>query len=84
MFELIVLLMSAVPFALGLYVLRLLDRHQGDDPDDLPPPDPGPPPPVSPSPSDRYRSMDDRTHDRPPRDRRHPHVRHRSPSTLRR
>lgn len=80
MFDFVIMLMSAVPFALGLYVLRLLDRPHGDDADDLPPPDPGPQPPVDPTPSGLHRTRSRRT-DRPPRDVRPPHVRHRSPSS---
>lgn len=84
MLELIVMLMSAVPFLLGLYVLRLLDRPHGDDSDDLPPPDPGPQPPADPSPSGLHTDRTRQANDRPPRDVRPPHVRHRSPSTTHR
>jgi hypothetical protein len=75
MLELFVLLASAVPFALGLYVLQLLDRRRDDDGDDPPPPDTEPPDPQRPSPSsprshprrDRRGPRSDRSPRRPSR-----------------
>ena len=48
MLELTVLFISAMPFVLGLYALRVLERRRDDRSDDPPPPQPDPPPPVLP------------------------------------
>lgn len=70
MIEIAVFVLSALPFVLGLYALRMLEEGRDDDPDDPPPPDVEPPP-VSPSPHTPHRRIpdDDRspTADRPPR-----------------
>ncbi len=49
MFEIVVLLIGAFPFLVGLYAIKMM-RHDDDDGDDdqPPPPDPGPPQPVVP------------------------------------
>jgi len=51
MFELAVLVLSAVPFLLGLFALIVLEKRRRDDNDDLPPPGNEPPPPVRPLPT---------------------------------
>lgn len=49
MFELIVLLVGAMPFLVGLYALRKIKRIDDEGSDDQPPPpDPDPPRPVLP------------------------------------
>lgn len=48
MMELVVLLMSAMPFLVGLYALRVLENRRNDDGDDPPPPDSGPDYPMDP------------------------------------
>jgi hypothetical protein len=74
MIELAVFLLSALPFVLGLYALRMLENGRDDDPDDPPPPAVDPPP-ISPAPQAPHRVVptDDRspTEDRPPRPARH-------------
>jgi hypothetical protein len=63
MIELAVLFLSAVPFILGLYALKILERRRGDDGDDLPPPDSGPSGPIDPRPVSPSRAL--RRTDRP-------------------
>ncbi|QXD15098.1 hypothetical protein GQ464_017090 [Rhodocaloribacter litoris] len=49
MFEIVVLLIGAFPFLVGLYAIKMMRQSDDDDADDQPPPpDPGPPLPVSP------------------------------------
>ncbi len=50
MFEIVVLLIGAFPFLVGLYAIKMM-RHDDDDGDEdqPPPPDPGPPRPVVPT-----------------------------------
>jgi len=50
MLELAVLFISTLPFLLGLYALKVIERRRNDDGDSPPPPDNDPPAPVSPSP----------------------------------
>ncbi len=49
MFEIVVLLIGAFPFLVGLYAIKMM-RHNDDDGEDdqPPPPDPGPPRPTAP------------------------------------
>ncbi|RMF53660.1 MAG: hypothetical protein D6746_15345 [Bacteroidetes bacterium] len=56
MFEILVLLIGAFPFLVGLYAIRMMRESDDDDADDPPPPpDPGPPMPVAPSTPRRHR-----------------------------
>lgn len=50
MYELLVLMVGAAPFLVGLYALKLMRDSNDNDADDLPPPDPNPPTPVEPLP----------------------------------
>lgn len=50
MLELAVLFISTLPFLLGLYALKVIERRRNDGGDSPPPPDSDPPAPVSPSP----------------------------------
>lgn len=70
MLGLLVFLFGLVPFALGIYAWRLLNRSGGPTPDDPPPP----PPPEDPEPTAPTRPH--RGRDRAPR---HPYRRTRPP-----
>lgn len=63
MIQLIVLLISTLPFVIGLYALSKLHRDEDDGSDDPPPPDPSPPlPSLPPSPEPcRPRARPERT-----------------------
>ena len=50
MLELTVLMLSAIPFLLGLYALKVIGRRRNDDGDPPPPPNTDPPDPIAPFP----------------------------------
>lgn len=49
MFEIVILLVGALPFVVGLYAIKIIrDSEMGDGDDQPPPPDPEPPAPILP------------------------------------
>lgn len=49
MFEIVILLVGALPFIVGLYAIKIIrDSEMGDGDDPPPPPDPEPPTPILP------------------------------------
>lgn len=54
MFELVILLVGALPLVVGLYAIRMMRNSEGDDADDPPPPAP-PQPPMPITPPSPYR-----------------------------
>jgi hypothetical protein len=57
MLEIAVLVASALPFVVGLYALKVLERRRRGGDDRPPPPDEGPPPPVQPNPGSPARRL---------------------------
>lgn len=57
MFEIVIMLVGALPFLVGLYAIKLIRDHgMGDSDDPPPPPDPEPPAPsLPPTPRPRHR-----------------------------
>ncbi len=84
MFEIVVLLIGAFPFLVGLYAIKMM-RHDDDDGDDdqPPPPDPGPPRPVAPTTPRRRRHSRAPALDRRPVARRRLHVPEATPGVRR-